>query len=204
MQATQKRCVNISRLLSFLDFKFETCGPIHILIQTLFMKFSIFFRYVGLLLVGLMAGSSFSFLVGMGSGLERLPVGSKFELHKSMEFPFAQWTYVIYLALILILCFNLFSIRQKWKTLEFILVVFSLVCVVDDLVMTLVGDLPLIESIQSWLSTSPGNWIEVRSQWLNFMYIRCALLISSFILLLASSYLMDRPKASRKGVFAAA
>lgn len=164
------------------------------------MEITIFLQYFGLLLAGLMAGSSIFFHVGVISGIEKSSGGSFREVNQIMELPFAEWTYVIYLAFIFTLCLNLFLIRRRWKSLEFMMVVFSLVCVVDDLVMTLAGNLPMVQGLRSWQNTSAENWIEVRSQWSNFMYIRCALLSASFILLLASTYLMTKTKISQKDV----
>lgn len=159
------------------------------------MKITIFLRYIGLLLIGLMAGSSLFFLIGLGFGTETLSADFRAEIQWAMGHRLSRWIHFIYIAFILVICTNLFFLRKQWKTLEFMLIITSLVCVVDDLVMTLVGNLPLTQGVQSW---------HVHSHWLNFMYIRCALLISSFIFLLASSYFMDRPKASPKGVFAVA
>lgn len=162
------------------------------------MEITIFLQYFGLLLAGLMVGSSISFHVGVILSIEKSSGSSIREINQLMELHFAEWIYVIYLAFILVLGSILFLIRRRWKSLEFLMVVFSLVCVVDDLVMTLAGNLPMLQGLRSWQNTASENWIEIRSQWSNFMYIRCALLSASFILLLASTYLMTRTKISQK------
>ncbi len=162
------------------------------------------FRYISLMMTGLMAGSSFAFVLGMGPAMERLTVGSYIELHQSMETVFVAWTPFFYLALTLIITTNLFLLRKEWRSLEFVLVAFALLCILDELVMTWTGNLPLNRVINSWqMMTPPADWIEVRSQWVRFMYIRCALLISGFGLLLASSFVMKRSQDSHSSVFVA-
>ncbi|MBV2167060.1 MAG: DUF1772 domain-containing protein [Bdellovibrio sp.] len=168
------------------------------------MNISMIFRYISLLMTGLMAGSSFAFVLGMGPAMERLTVGSYIELHQSMETVFVAWTPFFYLALTLIIVTNLFLLRKDWRSLEFVLVAFALLCILDELVMTWTGNLPLNRVINSWqMMTPPADWIEVRSQWVRFMYIRCALLISGFGLLLASSFVMKRSQVSHSSVFVA-
>ncbi|MGZ3772523.1 MAG: DUF1772 domain-containing protein [Pseudobdellovibrionaceae bacterium] len=167
------------------------------------MKFTVILRYISLLIAGMMAGSSFSTLVGLSPGIERLSMPSCAELLKSMDLPFAQLTYIFYFALIFILCTNLFLIREKWKTLEFLLVLFSLACVSDDLITRTVGDFSINHGTSAFQNTVQAHWFEIRTQWFNFMCIRCALQISSFVLLLSSTYLMNQSRPSRKDVFAA-
>lgn len=146
-------------------------------------------------MVGLMAGNSFAFVLGMGTAMERLSVGSYIELHQSMDTTFSAWTPVFYILITLLVGANLFTIRKDWKSLEFMLVAFSLICVLDELAMTW--------TIHSWqMMSPPSDWAEVRSQWLRFMYIRSALLISGFGLLLASSFFMKKNLSSPRDVFA--
>ncbi len=168
------------------------------------MNVSMVFRYISLLMTGLMAGSSFAFVLGMGPAMERLTVTSYIELHQSMETVFASWTPFFYLTLTLIIAANLFVLRKEWRSLEFMLVAFALLCILDELVMTWTGNLPLNRVINSWqMMTPPADWVEVRSQWVRFMYIRCALLVSGFGLLLASSFFMKQSRASHSNAFVA-
>lgn len=155
-------------------------------------------------MVGLMAGNSFAFVLGIGTAMERLSVGSYIELHQSMDTTFSAWTPMFYILITLLVGANLYTIRKDWKSLEFILVAFALICVLDELAMTWTGNLPLNRMIHSWqMMSPPSDWAEVRSQWLRFMYIRSALLISGFGLLLASSFFMKKNLSSPRDVFAA-
>lgn len=169
------------------------------------MNVSAVFRYTGLLIVGLMAGSSLTFVIGMGPVIETLSVNSYMELHQSLDANFtAWWAPILYYFLTVMLVGNLITIRRQWRSLEFMLILGALICILDELLMTLSGNLPLNRMIHSWQTLSPPpNWMEVRSQWMRFMYIRCALLVTGFGLLLASSFFMTKIPVSRQDVFAA-
>lgn len=169
------------------------------------MNASTLLRYVGLLLVGLMAGSSFAFVLGMGTAMGQLSISSYLEFHRALETPFSMMSPLIYILAMLTMVGNLYVLRSQWKSVEFLLIAFSLICVVDEVLMTRFGNLPLNRLINQWdLIAPPPDWLEIRSQWLRFMYIRSALLVSSFGLLLASTFFMKRFPASRQDVFAVA
>lgn len=155
------------------------------------------------MMVGLMAGNSLAFVLGMGNAIENLSVGSYIELYQSMDTALTVWTPMFYVIVTGLMAASLWVLRKEWKSVEFMLVAFALICVLDELAMTWSGNLPLNRLIHSWQSISPpSNWSEVRSQWLRFMYIRSALLISGFGLLLASSFFMKRTLPSRRDAFA--
>ncbi|WP_413568992.1 anthrone oxygenase family protein [Bdellovibrio sp. HCB117] len=166
------------------------------------MNVSGFLRYTSLMLVGLMAGSSFAFVLGMGPAMEKLSAAAYIELHQNLDPAFTAWNPFLYFLVTLIIAANLYLIRHDWKSLEFLLVLFALICVLDELLMTWTGNLPLNRAVHSWqMLAPPSDWVEVRSQWLRFMYIRCALLVSGFGLLLASSFFMKRSLSSQPSVF---
>ncbi|WP_291515817.1 DUF1772 domain-containing protein [Bdellovibrio sp. ArHS] len=149
-----------------------------------------------------MAGSSFAFVLGMGPAMENLSAAAYIELHQNLDPAFSAWNPLLYFILTVTIVANLFLLREEWKSLEFLLVLFALICVLDELLMTWTGNLPLSRAVHDWqMLAPPTNWAEVRSQWLRFMYIRSALLVSSFGLLLASSFFMKQSRASRSNVF---
>lgn len=169
------------------------------------MNVVIFLRYTALLLVGMMAGSSFAFVLGMGPAMEQFSIGSYVEFHRSLETPFSLMSPLIYVLALVTLAGNLIVLRKGWKSMEFLLIVFSLICVVDELLMTRIGNLPLNRLISGWdLIAPPPDWMEIRSQWLRFMYIRSALLVSGFALLLASTFFMKRVPVSQPDAFVVA
>lgn len=159
------------------------------------MNATVILRYTSLMLAGLLAGSSVSFVLGLGTALDRLSADAYTEIHQSMNPLFSPGVIGLYLALAIFLSLDLYSIRSGWKSLEFVSVAFSLICVCDEFAMTWT-----VQSLE--ILSLPANWIDVRSQWEGFMYIRSALLVAGFALLLASTFFMKRFQSSRQDAFA--
>lgn len=151
------------------------------------MNFKSVMRYTSLLLVGLLAGNAFAFVLGMGPAIEKLSASSYLVFHESMQRSFLSWTPMLCGLLVLVLLVSLLTMRREWRKLEFLLIAFALLCVADELFMTWTGHFPLSRSIQMWRETgAPTDWSEIRTQWLHFMYWRCVLLLVGFGFLLAS------------------
>ncbi len=73
--------------------------------------------------------------------------------------------------------------------MQFFLILFALVCILDELFMTWTGSYPINQIAQNWsLQNAPAGWVEIRTQWLCFVYWRCALLLVGFGLLLVSVF----------------
>lgn len=153
-------------------------------------------RYTSLMMAGLLAGSSVSFVAGLGSALDLLSVEAYLDIHQSMNPLYSPGILGLYLALTVFLILDLYSMRCDWKSLEFAFVAFSLICVCDEFAMTWT-----VQSLE--VLSLPGSWMDVRSQWERFMYIRSALLVAGFGLLLASTFFMKRFQTSPRDVFAA-
>lgn len=119
--------------------------------------------------------------------MERLSPSSYIAFHQAMQRSFLAWTPLLCGCLVVILSMILVSTRRRWKELEFSLVLFAMLCVLDELVMTWTGNLPLNRLIYGWqFSGPPNNWEAIRTQWVQLMYLRCGLLGVGFSLLLAS------------------
>ncbi|HEX7675472.1 MAG TPA: DUF1772 domain-containing protein [Bdellovibrio sp.] len=161
-------------------------------------------RYSSLLLVGLLAGNAFAFVLGMGPAMEKLSASSYMAFHESLQRSFLSWTPSLCILLVMFLALELFGMRRRWRNLDFFFVLFALLCVLDELMMTWVGNFPLNTLIHSWvLQGVPMDWGQIRAQWLYFMYWRCALLVASFSLLLASSVIMNSESQASRDVAAA-
>lgn len=144
-------------------------------------------KYSSLLLVGLLAGNSFAFVLGMGPAIEKLSASSYISFHESMQRSFLSWTPMLCVLLVAFLASLLITMLKQWKTLQFFLVLFSLICVADELFMTWSGNYPLSRLMLTWrFEGAPTDWGNIRTQWLYFMYWRCALLVAGFGLLLAA------------------
>jgi len=152
------------------------------------MKFGYLLGYVNLFCVGLLAGSAFTFVLGLCPIMENLSISSYVEFHQALEGSFSCKLPALYGGTLLLLAFTLFIKRKSWRTLTFALVVCAFLCIADELIMTVNGSSPLGKSIQAWqVQQLPQDWVEVRVQWLRFIYWRAALLVSAFILLLIST-----------------
>ncbi|UXR64080.1 DUF1772 domain-containing protein [Bdellovibrio bacteriovorus] len=169
------------------------------------MNLTLGLKYLGLLLLGLMAGSSFALVVGVGPTLENLSILAYLEFHRNWHQSFSMMSPVVYALALLTLSANMYLSRHRWKSMEFLLMLFAVICVLNELLMTYMGNLPLNQLITSWdLLSPPPDWMDIRSQWLWFMYIRCALLVAGFSLLLASIFMMKPVRSSQPDAFAAA
>lgn len=169
------------------------------------MNLSLGLKYLGLLLLGLMAGSSFALVVGVGPTLENLSILAYLEFHRNWTHSFSMMSPIVYSLVLLTLTASMYLSRRRWKSMEFLLIAFAVICVLNELLMTYMGNLPLNQLITSWdLMSPPPDWMDIRSQWLWFMYIRCALLVAGFSLLLASIFMMKPARSSQPDAFAAA
>ena len=169
------------------------------------MNLSLGLKCLGLLLLGLMAGSSFSLVVGVGPMLENLSIMAYLEFHRNWSRSFSMMSPIVYVLALSTLTLSLYLSRRRWKSMEFLLMVFSAICILNELLMTRLGNLPLNQLITSWeLMSPPPDWMDIRSLWLWFMYIRCALLVAGFSMLLASIFMMKSAPSSQSDAFAAA
>lgn len=135
--------------------------------------------------------------------MEHLSVGAYLEVHQSMSPLLDSWMLSFYLLLVVLLFLDLFYLRHEWRSLEFVLVFFALLCICDEFAMTWNGYMPLDHVIKSWqMPGPPADWMEIRSQWLRFMYLRSVLLVAGFGLLLSSTFFIKMNQASRQDVFA--
>ncbi|NUN05162.1 MAG: DUF1772 domain-containing protein [Bdellovibrio sp.] len=160
------------------------------------MNVTAILRYTGLLMAGLLAGSSISFVAGLSSALDRLSADVYADIHQTMNPLFGPGILGLYFALVVFLSLDLYSMRSVWKSREFVLVAFSLICICDEFAMTWT-----VQSLE--VLSLPANWIDVRSQWERFMYIRSSLLVAGFALLLVSTFFMKRFQPSQRDAFAA-
>lgn len=155
------------------------------------------------MMVGLLSGGSFSFVLGLGSAMEHLSLAAYVEIHQSMSPLLDSWMLSFYLLLVAFLFLDLFYLRHEWQSLEFVLVFFALLCICDEFAMTWNGNMPLDHVIKSWhMQSPPPDWMEIRSQWLRFMYLRSVLLVAGFGLLLSSTFFIRKNQASQQDVFA--
>ncbi len=165
------------------------------------MKLTFMLRFTCLLLLGLMAGGALSFVARWNAAFESVSAVSAVG-YQSLLITSGAYTSVVIYALILTGMFlDLICMRSQWKSPEFILVLFAMICIADEGLMTYSGNLPLNRWLPVMdLGLPPISWLEVQTQWVKFMYIRSALLVTSFALLLASTFFMKGTLSSRQDV----
>ncbi|WP_413582809.1 DUF1772 domain-containing protein [Bdellovibrio sp. HCB288] len=152
------------------------------------MKINHFLKYTSLFLIGALAGNAFAFVMGMGSVMEKLSATSYIAFHESMQRSFLSWTPLLCMVVLFKLVTHLLMLRKQWKHLEFFFVLFTLLCVVNDLLITWTGFVPLNQLIRVWgFQGPPNDWEAIRSQWLNLMYWRCSVLTAGFSFLILSA-----------------
>ncbi|WII72586.1 DUF1772 domain-containing protein [Bdellovibrio sp. 22V] len=152
------------------------------------MNVSTLLKYASLLLVGLMAGHSIIAIID----IEGSPLISDLALH--MNYP--TWAPMAYLSLALLLGLCMYCLRQEWRTSEFRLVGFALLCVLDEAIMSWISDWQML--------TPPAHWIDIQSEWVRLLYIRSALLLTAFGLLLASRIVTKKNPVSHQDAFVVA
>ena len=139
--------------------------------------------------MGLLAGNTFAFILGMQPTMENLSASSYIAFHQSMQRSFLAWTPLLCSFLVVILAMTLVNMRRQWKELEFFFVLFAFICVLDELMMTWTGNVPLVNLLLRGQIHGPsGEWEAIRAQWVCLMYWRCAMLVAGFGLLLASVF----------------
>ncbi|MFM6928856.1 MAG: DUF1772 domain-containing protein [Bdellovibrio sp.] len=147
-------------------------------------------KCTGLFLVGLLAGNTFAFILGMQPTMESLSASSYIAFHQSMQRNFLAWTPLLCSFLVVILAMTLINMRRQWKELDFFFVLFALICVLDELMMTWTGSFPLARVfLSSQAHGSSDGWEVIRAQWVYLMYWRFAMLFAGFGLLLASIFI---------------
>ncbi|MGE5084726.1 MAG: DUF1772 domain-containing protein [Bacillota bacterium] len=169
-----------------------------------FMTINRILKYTGLFLVGLLAGNTLSFILGMRLTMESLSASSYISFHQAMQRSFLAWTPLLCGFLVLILAAILINMCRQWKELEFFFVLFAFVCVFDELLMTWTGNVPMTPffSASQVLGASDG-WEAIRTQWIYLMYWRCTMLVAGFCMLLASVFVKKTESPISQDVFVA-
>ncbi|WP_413576132.1 DUF1772 domain-containing protein [Bdellovibrio sp. HCB290] len=152
------------------------------------MKINHFLKYTSLFLIGALAGNAFAFVVGMRAVMEKLSATSYVAFHESMQRSFLSWTPMLGVVVVCKLVTHLLILRKRWNRMEFFFVLFALFCVLNELAMTWTGYMPLNQLIFAWnYQGPPDNWESIRTQWMDLMYLRCALLTAGFSFLIISA-----------------
>jgi hypothetical protein len=140
---------------------------------------------ITLLAYSIIVSQSFMYILALKDVQLKLEFNTYTEIRKLIDFSMrANFKYVIYAALL----GNILLVISNIKTpgsLIFITSTISLIALIADVLLTLKGNLPINDIINTWsLDNYPKNWSEIRMQWFNIFQYRQIVNITGWISLL--------------------
>ena len=143
-----------------------------------------------LLAYSIIVSQSFMYILALKHAQMNLDFSSYTELRKLIDASMrSNFKYVIYAALLGNLLLVAFTI-QRPGSLLFITAVVALVALIADILLTLKGNLPVNDIINTWTAESyPANWKEYREKWfLIFQYRQISTIIGFLGLLVGAVF----------------
>ncbi len=140
---------------------------------------------VTMLAYSIIVSQSFMYILALKDVQLKLEFNTYTEIRKLIDFSMrANFTYVIYAALLSNILLVLSNIKNP-SSLIFITTTISLIALIADVLLTLKGNLPINDIINTWSSDNyPKNWSEIRMQWFNIFQYRQIVNITGWISLL--------------------
>jgi hypothetical protein len=148
------------------------------------MLFNAFFLFT-LLAYSIIVSQSFMYIIALKNVQLNLNASSYIELRKLLDVNFrANFTYVIYMALFTNFLLVLTTLKNP-SSLLFITAAIAFVALITDTFLTVKGNLPINDIINSWsLDNYPTNWADYRTKWLTIFQYRQIANIIGFLSLL--------------------
>jgi hypothetical protein len=152
------------------------------------MLFTKLVLFLTLFAYTLIVGQSFMYIIALKNVQTSMSAGSYIELRRLLDASFrANFKYAVYAALL----FNLLLVISTLKdpgSLLCITSAISFIALVADVLITLKGNMPINDLINSWTAGSyPADWEFYRSQWLNIFKYRQLCNITGFTCLLVGA-----------------
>lgn len=140
---------------------------------------------ITMLAYSIIVSQSFMYILALKDVQLKLEFNTYTEIRKLIDFSMrANFTYVIYAALLSNILLVLSNIKNP-SSLIFITTTISLIALIADVLLTLKGNLPINDIINTWSSDNyPKNWSEIRMQWFNIFQYRQIVNITGWISLL--------------------
>ncbi|AFY03014.1 hypothetical protein [Bdellovibrio bacteriovorus] len=146
--------------------------------------------YICVLSIGLFTGFVLFFAIFASQVLARMPLQQYLEFYRVSEPLFEPKVRLIYLMMIGSATCWLILGRRKWRSFEFICVASSLFCVLDEIILSYKGhykiNVILREAGRS--GAIPAQWLSLRAEWTQFMFIHLLIITAGFILILMALY----------------
>ncbi|ASD62485.1 DUF1772 domain-containing protein [Bdellovibrio bacteriovorus] len=146
--------------------------------------------YICVLSIGLFTGFVLYFAVFASQVLARMPLQQYLEFYRVAEPLFEPRVRLVYLTMIASATLWLILRRKKWRSFEFICVASALFCVLDEIVLSYKGHYKINAILREAgkTGTIPAQWLSLREEWTQFMFIHLLIITAGFILILMGLY----------------
>ena len=138
-----------------------------------------------LLAYSIIASQSFMYILSLKEVQLKLGADTYTELRKLIDISMRRnFTWVVYAALLFTLVLVIVTIKNP-GSLQFIMAVIAFVALLVDTLLTLKGNLPVNDIINSWSPDKyPANWSDYRTKWFHIFQYRQIANITGFVCLL--------------------
>ena len=140
---------------------------------------------ITLLVYAIIASQAFMYMFSLKQVQLNLGANSYTEIRKLIDISMrASFKYVIYAALLANLLLVLATVKTP-SSLVFITATIALLALVAEILLTLKGNLPINDVINTWSADNvPENWVAFRNKWFAIFQYRQIASITGFISLL--------------------
>lgn len=137
---------------------------------------------ITILAYAMIASQAFMYILSLKQVQLNLNAGSYTELRKLIDISMrASFKYVIYAALLANVLLVISTIKTS-TSLVFITATIALVALVAEILLTLKGNLPINDVINTWSAdTIPANWTSFRDKWFTIFQYRQIASITGFV-----------------------
>jgi hypothetical protein len=141
--------------------------------------------FIALLAYSFIVSQSFMYILALKKTQLNLSVSSYIEFRKLIDAGMrSNFKYAIYISLLANLLLLILTINNP-VSLVFITSTIAFVALVADTWITVKGNLPVNDIINSWTTDNyPSNWMDYRTKWLTIFQYRQVLNITGFVSLL--------------------
>lgn len=130
---------------------------------------AIFIRFINIILVALLAGTSFGIWIGFNPS--ELEPAAYLEQQKRMVMSLN--TLMVSLVIIATIVTLISAYQQKKDKVNFYLLILAAVFLASCIVISRFGNLPIQTEMMTWKSNAlPDNWTEMRDKWWIYHIIR--------------------------------
>jgi hypothetical protein len=144
--------------------------------------------FITLLAYGIIVSQSFMYILSLKDVQLNLQAGSYTEIRKLTDSSMrSNFKYVIYAALIFNLLLVIMNIKNP-GSLVFITATIALLALAADILLTLKGNLPINDVINTWSADNiPADWTTFRTKWFKIFQYRQIANITGFVSLLVGT-----------------